>query len=128
MHFKLLGNVAYKQLPEIYAAADVFLLTSHYEGNPRVVMEAMWAGVPFVSSACTGVIDSIQDGQNGYVVNSGDHNVFLERVLNLLESKDLSQKISSAALQYAQVHLNRDFLSKQWVDTWVSVCRNQSNE
>lgn len=127
-HFKLFGNVAYKQLPEIYAAADVFLLTSHYEGNPRVVMEAMWAEVPVVSSACTGVIDSIQDGQNGYVVDSGDHNVFLERVLNLLESKDLSQKISSAALQYAQVHLNRDFLSKQWVDTWVSVCRNQSNE
>jgi len=48
------GVVDQRQLPEIYATADVFVLASFTEGHPKVLLEAMACGVPCVASNCAG--------------------------------------------------------------------------
>src|SRR5690606_21281983 len=47
---RLLGNIPEADIPNFLAAADVFILTSHYEGLPLSVIEAMQAGVPILAS------------------------------------------------------------------------------
>lgn len=53
------------------AKADVFALTSHYEGFGNVIIEAMACGVPAVATASAGTRDIIRDAQDGLLV--ADH-------------------------------------------------------
>jgi glycosyltransferase involved in cell wall biosynthesis len=51
------------------AAADIFLLTSFYEGFPNAVLEALACGVPVVALRCPGgIAEIIQDGKNGFLL------------------------------------------------------------
>ncbi len=54
----------------IYACLDVFLMTSHYEGTPNVLIEAQAAGVPVVAPDVGGTRETILDGLTGVVVAS----------------------------------------------------------
>lgn len=66
---RYLGRV--RQASRLVAAADAVVLSSSYEGLPVVVMEAIAAGVPVVSTAVGGVPDLVRDGENGILVPYG---------------------------------------------------------
>lgn len=68
----LAGAVPPDGIPAELAAADVLVLSSHSEGRPNVVIEALAAGVPVISSDLPGVADLVQDGINGWIVRIGD--------------------------------------------------------
>jgi glycosyltransferase involved in cell wall biosynthesis len=55
-----------------FEAMDVFALSSHREGLPNVLLEAMALEVPIVSTRVNGVPRLVQDGRNGFLVNAGD--------------------------------------------------------
>jgi glycosyltransferase involved in cell wall biosynthesis len=61
-----------RDLTTIYAATDVFLLTSRNEGTPVALIEAMASGVPGVSTDVGGVRDVINSGSAGARVPDGD--------------------------------------------------------
>lgn len=64
---QLLGNVSYRNLPELYAAADVYLQPSLSEPWGLAVNEAMAAGLPvIVSSSCGCREDLVREAVNGY--------------------------------------------------------------
>jgi glycosyltransferase involved in cell wall biosynthesis len=52
----------------IYAALDVFLMTSRFEGTPNALVEAQAAGVPVVTPAVGGTPETVLDGLTGFVV------------------------------------------------------------
>jgi glycosyltransferase involved in cell wall biosynthesis len=54
------------------AAADLLVLTSHYEGMPYVLLEAAALGLPIVSTEVGGARQIVRDGQNGLVVPQRD--------------------------------------------------------
>ena len=62
---------ARSDMPDLLAAADVFVLASFWEGMPLSVMEAMAAGKPVVCTAVGGSLEIVQDGVNGFLVPSG---------------------------------------------------------
>ena len=66
------------------AAADVFALTSLWEGLPRSLVEAMKTGLHSVCYATDGVEDILRDGDNGFLVERGDSAAFAERLVRLL--------------------------------------------
>ena len=59
-------------VPELLAAFDGFLLTSHFEGLPRVVLQATAAGRPVVATAVDGTPEVIEDGVSGWLAAAGD--------------------------------------------------------
>ncbi|MEO5374890.1 MAG: glycosyltransferase family 4 protein [Alphaproteobacteria bacterium] len=66
------GPLPGAQLPQEYAAADIFCLPSLEEGLPLVVLQAMASGLAVVATPETGAGDVIRDGIEGRLVPSGD--------------------------------------------------------
>ena len=81
---------------EPMCAADIFLLTSDHEGMPNVVLEAMAAGIPCVSTDVYGVSDLIDHGVNGYVVGKNVDSL-AERVSQLACDPELRQAMGLKA-------------------------------
>ncbi len=82
---------------EIYAAADVLLLTSRYEGTPLTVLEAMASGVPVVASKLDGLDEILVDGEDSFLVSPGARVQFADRVAELLASAELRARFAAAA-------------------------------
>jgi len=81
---------------ELMCAADIFLLTSDYEGMPNVVMEAMAVGVPCVVTKVNGVQDVIQNGVSGFIC-APDAQELARRVLSLVQNPSLRCGIGDKA-------------------------------
>src|SRR5947208_11558808 len=68
-----------------FAAADVFVLSSRYEGLPNVVLDALAAGCPVVAYACSdGLREVVRDGVNGLLVPPGDRDALARALGRLL--------------------------------------------
>lgn len=73
--------------------ANVFALTSRWEGMPNVVLEAMSVGLPVVAMDAEGVRDIIQNDQLGIVVNQGDISGLTQAILYLLHHPELASSM-----------------------------------
>lgn len=79
---RFLGRVP--QANRLVAASDVLLLSSHSEGLPVVVMEALAAGVPVVSTAVGGIPELIDDNRNGILTTPGSPDALAEGILRAM--------------------------------------------
>ncbi|GII83254.1 hypothetical protein Ssi03_12440 [Sphaerisporangium siamense] len=78
-HVRLLGHVP--DAARLIAAADLLVHCSTYEGLPVVMMEALAAGVPVVSTRVGGIPDLVESGRNGLLVPPGDAKAFAGAIL-----------------------------------------------
>lgn len=78
------GNVPYDEMPGYFAAADVFVLSSGYEGTARVLMESVAAGLPIVTTKVSGVSELVADGENGFIVRVGCPSIMAKRLIEVL--------------------------------------------
>lgn len=73
-----------RDVPALLGALDVLVLTSRWEGLPRVCPQAMAAGRPVVATAVDGTPEAVVDGRNGFLVPPGDTAGAARAVLRLL--------------------------------------------
>lgn len=76
-------------VPAILASADIFALSTNWEGFPVSILEAMRAGLPVLASDVGGVRESVIDGDTGFIVPPGDDTVLTHRLAQLVESPAL---------------------------------------
>jgi glycosyltransferase involved in cell wall biosynthesis len=81
---------------EYVAAADIVAMTSLYESQGRVSLEAMACGKPIVASRVDGICDSLKNGVEGFLVAPGDIKKFAECILVLLRSPELRVRMGEA--------------------------------
>ena len=70
--FEFAGRLPVADMPERFAGADVFVLSSHSEGRPNVVVEALASGLPVIATDLEGVRGMVVDGDTGWLIPSGD--------------------------------------------------------
>lgn len=119
--FFFLGAVGYHALPEIYAAADIFLLTSNYEAYGRVIAESMLSGVPVVSTACAGPSDLIKDGESGFLLPLNDLEGLSKAVLTLLGNGDDASRMGLAGKRHVKKLFSTNKLVEKLIECWASV-------
>ncbi|HVN77542.1 MAG TPA: glycosyltransferase family 4 protein [Terriglobia bacterium] len=91
-----------KDIPELLRTFEVFILTSLWEGLPRVLVEARLAGLPVVAYDIDGVAEVIQNGESGFLVGPGDLAAMAARIVELLSNESLRLRlgqVSKASLE-----------------------------
>ncbi|MEL6894864.1 MAG: glycosyltransferase family 4 protein [Planctomycetota bacterium] len=105
-----------------YAAADALLLTSHYEGMPNVVMEAMAAGLPIVATNADGVVQLLgedEEGRRQWFDQSGDClRESTLRIERLAQSSELRQNLGQRNQAIMQSDFSYEAMSNAYADLW----------
>jgi glycosyltransferase involved in cell wall biosynthesis len=102
-----------RDLPALYAASDVVVLTSLNEGTPVSLIEAMAAGLPVVATAVGGVPDVVEDGLTGTLVPSGSVEALAHAIEALVANRDLRASFGRAGRERAFQRYTREGLITQ---------------
>jgi glycosyltransferase involved in cell wall biosynthesis len=82
---------------DILPAFDIYVCSSVKEGFPYAILEAMYVGLPIVSTNVGGISDMIRHGQNGLLVESKNPDQLAERILKLSNDENLRIKLGANA-------------------------------
>ena len=80
-----------------YSAADVLAFTSRVESFPRVILEAMAARLPIITTPVYGVAEQVQENINALFYSPGDATALANHISRLLRDTDLRQKLAKNA-------------------------------
>jgi glycosyltransferase involved in cell wall biosynthesis len=121
--YKLEGTVEIltprKDVIKEYINSSIFVLTSRYEGFGMVLAEAMECGVPCVAFNCpSGPRDIIKNEKDGFLVPDGDSNLFISKLLLLMENADLRKKMGKIAADNIK-RFHEDVVEKMWDDLFA---------
>jgi len=86
-----------RDVPRLLDAADALVLTSLWEGLPRVALQAMAAAKPLVAAAVDGIPEAVVDGVTGYLLPPDDISGFADRLEKLMCRPDLRRSMGAAA-------------------------------
>jgi starch synthase len=89
------------ELCEHYAAADLLVHTSASESYPLIFLEAGCFGLPIVATRVGGVPDVIVDGENGLLVEKGDHRAIAAAVLRIASDPALAARLGEGGRKRA---------------------------
>lgn len=94
-----------RDVPDLLHAADVFALTSLFEGLPRSVLQAQAAGLPVIATRAGGTPEAVQEGISGHILAPRDVSGFASRVVELLTDPDRARAMGEAG----KARLGREF-------------------
>ena len=94
--------VFYDELKPVIQSCYCFVLPSRTEGVPRVMIESMASGKPVIGTKVGGIPDLIQDGGNGYLVDSGDVDALTDRLDRLLSDGKIARKMGQEGLRMVE--------------------------
>ena len=100
------------EIIKMYQAADIFVLPSFREGLPLTLFEAMAAGLPIVATPVNGIPYEMENKKNGFLVNYGNDDKFVEKIINLLKNPEKISEISKNNLSKA-ANYKWDLISKR---------------
>ena len=103
------------------AAADLFVLSSHYEGFANVVVEALASGAPVVSTDCPhGPGEILSHGETGLLVPPGDPKALAEAILVALGDSELREQFRRAGPARAE-RFHADVIAREYAAMFRSV-------
>ena len=102
------GFQPWHRLPAFYAAGDVLVAPSRYDGWGLIVPEGLAAGLPVVATHSMGAaIDLVEPETNGWIVPAGDLDALIKALQSAVTSQDLST-MKDAAVASVQRHQLQD--------------------
>ena len=93
-----------KDVPDLMAAADVYVLASNWEGLPRSIIEAMRAGLATVSSDVGGCREMVREDETGYLVPRGDAAALARRLADLIDDRRRQITLGAKARRRFEQH------------------------
>lgn len=102
----LVGRLSFERInSEIFPKSNIFLLPSLSEGMPKVLLEAMSAGLPVIASDVGGVSEIIgENEERGWLIKADDILDMFHRIVECANSPDIRDKKLQAAYKYIKQH------------------------
>jgi len=105
-----------KDVLDLISDAEVFVLSSDYEGMPNALIEAMCLGLPSISTRVSGAVDLIENGRNGLLVDVSSKEKLEEAIAFVLEHPNQAQKMAEQA-----VDLNDSLAAAPILRKWLEI-------
>jgi len=103
----LTGFVPNELISNYYNAADIYLIpTFRAEGLPFALIEAMSISLPIIASKAGGIPNVLENDKEGLLINPGDTDEIVSKILTLLRNKDLRKSLGVSARNKALNELN----------------------
>lgn len=108
-----LGPTIGEKKKEIFLNADIFCFPTYYsnEGHPWVIVEAMAAGLPIISTDHAAIAESVIDGYNGFLVEKMNPKQIAERIDLLIQDHNLRLQMGNNS----RLHYEKNFTEKKFV-------------
>lgn len=114
-------NPPTRHIGDEYARSSILAMTSHYEGFPMVMLEAMACGLPVVTfDYKCGPRDIIENGTNGLLVRDGDLEGMASALVSLMEDETQRSRMSQSARRVTAT-FSEDSVMEQWIDLFNSL-------
>ena len=121
----LAGRYTQEEIEAAMAEASVYALSSHSEGFPFVLMEAMAGSLPIVAYETRGGLGMmVKDGETGYLVHNREQ--FDEKLALLMRDDDKRADMGRASRAVLQ-EFTEEAVGRQWVDLIEELCRDKEN-
>jgi glycosyltransferase involved in cell wall biosynthesis len=119
-------NAPTKDIGKEYSESSMIVMSSHYEGFPMVMIEAMACGLPAVcfDFKC-GPRDIIIEGENGLIVPDGDIDGLAEAMVRLMRDDDLRKRMGENAKKVVEKY-SEDRVMGLWVNLYEEISRLRS--
>lgn len=101
---RFIGQVAASEIPNTLADADVFVLASHSEGRPNVILEAMAAGLPVIATNIDGNKELITHNENGLLFQDGAVEELARHIECLSRDVELRDKLGGNGRRFILEH------------------------
>ena len=119
-------NAPTKDIGKEYSESSMIVMSSHYEGFPMVMIEAMACGLPAVcfDFKC-GPRDIIIEGENGLIVPDGDIDGLAEAMVRLMRDDELRKRMGENAKKVVEKY-SEDRVMGLWVNLYEEISRLRS--
>lgn len=104
-----------KDVPRILPVFDAFVLSSRQEGFGGVCAEAMFAGVPVVSTDAGGMIETVKPGITGLMVPKQDPEALAAAMVRIIQDSDLASELADRATGYVHEHLTANGMLEKYL-------------
>ena len=110
-----------KNINEKYLEASIYLMTSRFEGFGMVLIEAMASGLPCIAYDCPcGPRSIIENNQNGFLIEDGNENQFVQKLEILIENENLRIEMGNKA----KISVNK-YQIEPIMDQWNSILKGE---
>jgi len=126
---EFLGLTGQEEIRKLYQQAHIFLLPSvvakdgDQEGIPVVLMEAMAAGLPVISTRHSGIPELVKDGVSGFLVPEKDTDVLSEKLNFLIKHSELWNEMGAEGRKFVEEKYDAKKLNRKLVNIYMDLVR-----
>jgi glycosyltransferase involved in cell wall biosynthesis len=119
---EFIGAISNKKVPEFLSKVDLFLFTSHFEGCPNALLEAMMAGCVPISWNIHGITDYIiDDNETGFLIDAGNYKAYARTIYQLNSDRELIKRMSQKAIAVSRKRFTSVITAKKYAKLFAKV-------
>ncbi len=118
--------IPHRDLISLYKASDLFVFPSYIETFGIVLIEAMAAGLPIVTTNVEGCKDLVNDGQNGYLLDPESSVDFVDKIIEIMNDDILYRKFGQNNISKAK-QFDWDIIVDRYIETYKKLRSSDEN-
>lgn len=114
-----LGHINYKNIHNLYACSDAYIMTSAYEGLPLTLLEALSSGLPCIVSNVSSISSMVTESNSGLTINTSNKGESVDKIISFLE-EDISE-LGKNGREYAVNKLDWNIISERYLQEFKKI-------
>ena len=117
-NFKWLGPLQYPdKVREYLSEIDIYALVTGIDMSPLTLLEAQLMEKPVVATNVGGVSELMKDGETGFLVEKGNHQQLIDKIIILLEDTKKAKEIGNDGRKFVANNFSWEIIGKKFLET-----------